>query len=105
MKAGWTIKDFHSNFPMALDEADHRLFVGTWHPARLAVLDTRSGKVIADLKACGDADDLFCDPTSKRISMSCGAGFIDVFQQKDADHYLEVEKISTASGARTSLLA
>jgi len=25
------------NFPMALDEADHRLFVATHEPARLAV--------------------------------------------------------------------
>src|SRR5437016_10840513 len=28
------------NFPMALDEADHRLFVGTRAPARLALFDT-----------------------------------------------------------------
>src|SRR6266576_1974774 len=33
-----------TNFPMALDEARHRLFVGCRMPARLAVFDTDTGK-------------------------------------------------------------
>src|SRR6266851_5570997 len=43
--ARWPLTLEH-NFPMALDEADHRLFVGTHEPARLAVFDTQSGQMI-----------------------------------------------------------
>src|SRR6266576_4011848 len=41
----WTLQGVESNFSMALDEAEHRLFVGTHAPARLAVFDTTSGKM------------------------------------------------------------
>src|SRR5690349_10442545 len=42
--AHWPLKGVESNFPMALDEADHRLFVGVRVPPRLAVIDTNSGR-------------------------------------------------------------
>src|SRR5579863_1423391 len=38
---------FESNFPMALDEPDHRLFVATRTPPQLAVFDTSSGRMVA----------------------------------------------------------
>jgi DNA-binding beta-propeller fold protein YncE len=100
----WSDVNFHSNFPMALDESHHRLFIGTWQPARLVVLDTKSGNIVADLKCSQDADDLFYDPKSRRIYVSCGEGFIDVFEQQDADHYREIARINSEAGARTSLL-
>jgi DNA-binding beta-propeller fold protein YncE len=101
----WPDANFRSNFPMALDESHHRLFIGTWNPARLVVLDATSGKTIAELKSSHDADSLFYDPASRRIYMSCGEGFIDVFEEQDADHYREIAQIKSAPGARTSLLA
>jgi hypothetical protein len=39
----------------------------------------------------------------KSVSTSCGEGFINVFQQQDANHYNAIVSISTAEGARTSL--
>jgi len=33
-----------ANFPMALDEAKHRLFIGCRRPAKVLVYDTTSGK-------------------------------------------------------------
>lgn len=100
----WSVANFRSNFPMALDENHHRLFIGTWNPARLLVLDTKSGKVIAELECSQDADDIFYDPASGRIYLSCGEGFVNVFEQQDADHYHEIARIGSAPGARTSLL-
>ncbi len=47
------------NFPMALDETDHRLFVGTRAPARLAVFDTNSGHMITALPCVHDTDATF----------------------------------------------
>lgn len=90
------------NFPMALDEEGRRLYVGTHEPARLAVFDTDSGKLIASLESVQDADDLYFDASRKRIYMAGGEGFIYVFQQKSDDKYELLSKIPTALGARTA---
>ncbi len=90
------------NFPMALDEADHRLFVGTRVPPRLAVFDTNSGHMVAALPSVGDMDDLYYDAARKRVYMPGGEGFIDVFQMKDPDHYQRLARIPTALGGRTA---
>jgi len=34
-----------------------------------------------------------------------GGGFVDVFDQKDADHYIRIEHLATAAGARTGSFA
>jgi DNA-binding beta-propeller fold protein YncE len=101
--AKWPVTTAKSNFPMALDEANHRLFIGCRKPAKLIVLDTVSGKEVASVDIVGDTDDLFYDATRKRIYISGGAGAITVLQQKDADHYEEISRIPTAPRARTSL--
>lgn len=90
------------NFPMALDEADHRLFVVTHEPARLAVFDTNTGKAIATLPCVQDADDAYYDSGRKRIYIPGGEGFISVFEQIDADHYKLLAKVPSALGARTA---
>ncbi|HYL38461.1 MAG TPA: hypothetical protein VEV17_21265 [Bryobacteraceae bacterium] len=92
-----------SNFPMALDEADHRLFIGCRRPARLLALDTSSGQEVASIPIVGDTDDLFYDAALKRIYVSGGAGSITVVQHNGADHYASIATIPTAPGARTSL--
>jgi len=90
------------NFPMALDEADHRLLVGTREPATLSVFDTSSGKMIASIPAVQDSDDLYYSAEHKRIFMPGREGAIWVFQQKDPDHYELLAKIPTALGAGTA---
>jgi len=94
-----------ANYPMTLDETDHRLFVVTRMPARLLVFDTESGKIIQSLPVVGDCDDVFYDKARKRIYASGGDGAISVVDQKDADHYAEAERISTVKGARTSFFS
>jgi hypothetical protein len=101
--AKWPLKNAQANFPMALDETHHRLFVGFRKPPKLMVFDTETGQVVAELTGVGDSDDIFYDPMHRRIYGIGGEGFIDVFEQKDADHYERVTKIPTASGARTGL--
>ncbi len=93
---------FAGNFPMALDDPDHRLFVATRTPARLAVFDTTSGHLVAALPAVQDADDLYYDSARKRIYISGGEGYISVFQQDDPDHYKLLAKVRSALGARTA---
>lgn len=100
--AHWPLAGLESNFPMALDEADHRLFVGTHAPPRLAVIDTNSGRVVASLPAVQDTDDMYFDAGHRRVYMPGGQGFIDVFQMRDPDHYQLLARVPTALGARTA---
>lgn len=90
------------NFPMALDEANHRLFVATHEPARFAVFDTNSGRLVASFPCAQDADDIYYDSARKRIYAPGGEGYISVFQQQDADHYQLLTKVPSALGARTA---
>ena len=62
----WAAPGATANFPMALDETHHRLFVGFRKPAKLFVFDTESGKAVADLDIPDDADDLFYDGSRQR---------------------------------------
>jgi DNA-binding beta-propeller fold protein YncE len=101
--AKWPITGARANFPMALDEAGHRLFIGCREPARVLIYDTNSGKQTGSFVVSGDTDDLFFDPALKRLYASCGAGFLDVFKQKDESHFDRIGHISTAAGARTCL--
>ena len=93
---------FENNFPMALDEPDHRLFVATRTPPRLAVFDTNSGHLIAAFPVVQDSDDLYYDSARKRLYIPGGEGYISVFQQDDPDHYKLLTKVQTAIGARTA---
>jgi len=97
----WSL-DLDGNFPMALDEADHRLFVVTRAPARLAVFDTNSGRSIVELPCVQNSDDVYYDAARKRIYVPGGEGYISVFQQKDADHYQLLARVPSAVGARTA---
>ncbi|MEP6754872.1 MAG: hypothetical protein ABJA67_05180 [Chthonomonadales bacterium] len=99
----WPIVAVKSNFPMALDESSHRLFVGCRNPAKTLVYDTLTGKVVANLYIVGDTDDLFYDEQRKRLYISGGAGFVDVFQKKEGDQFDRISHLQTATGARTSL--
>jgi len=85
---------------MAFDEANHRLFVVTRNPGKLIVLNSDDGKVIADLPAVGMVDDAAYDAQHKRIYLA-GDQFLDVFEQKDADHYALLARIPGAFRAKT----
>jgi hypothetical protein len=98
----WSLNSVAHNFPMALDEVDHRLFVGVHMPPRLAVFDTASGRLVTALPSVQDSDDLYFDSDRKRIYMPGGEGFIAAFQMTDPDHYRLLARIPTAIGARTA---
>jgi DNA-binding beta-propeller fold protein YncE len=91
-----------SNFPMALDQAHHRVLVATRTPARLIAFDTITGKVTTNLETVGDADDVFVD--GSRVYVSGGAGELRVLEQRNTDQFAEIARVPTAPGARTALL-
>src|SRR5215831_1037575 len=101
--ATWKTDLAFGNFPMALDEASHRLFIGCRMPSKLVVLNTDSGDAVAKIDISGDPDDVFYDSKRHRIYATCGAGKIDIIDQADPNSYKTKEKIDTAGGARTGL--
>ena len=88
---------------MTLDEAHHRLLIGCRSPARMLVIDTEIGKQTAAVEIVGDTDDMFYDANRSRVYVIGGQGFVDVFEQKDPDHYNRLAHYATAPGARTGL--
>jgi DNA-binding beta-propeller fold protein YncE len=95
-------RDARSNFPMALDPAGGFMVVFR-SPPRLTSYGP-DGAQRASSEACGDADDVFVDSKRERVYVSCGAGFIDVFDHREG-RLAKVAHIATVSGARTSLFA
>jgi DNA-binding beta-propeller fold protein YncE len=99
----WSPGSALANFPMSLDEANHRLMVGCRSPSKLIVLNSDSGDLVAELGISGDPDDLFYDRKRDCIYAICGAGKIDVINQVEANSYKVSATIETAAGARTGL--
>jgi hypothetical protein len=101
--ATWKTDLAFGNFPMALDETNHRLFIGCRLPSKLIVLNTDSGNIVAKVDISGDPDEIFYDSKRHRIYAICGAGKIDIVEQADPNTYKTSTKIGTAEGARTGL--
>ncbi|MDB5117044.1 MAG: hypothetical protein JWQ79_2536 [Mucilaginibacter sp.] len=93
-----------ANFPMAYDEAQHRIIVGYRVPAKLIVYDSETGKELFSAPMVGDVDDLYWDATTKSIYISGGGGSVNIFKQIGNMTYKQIADIKTRSGARTSLL-
>jgi DNA-binding beta-propeller fold protein YncE len=100
--ARWTVSA-EDNFPMALDEAHHRLLLGVWKPPQLLVFDTQTGKQVAAGEIAGKTDDLFYDSVRRRVYVLTSVGYIEVFEQKDADLYNRIARYETPSRSQTGL--
>ncbi len=101
--AKWTIPGIQKNVALALDEKNHRLFLGVRTPASIVVLDSDSGAVVASVPTVGTLDGLSVDTAARRIYTTGSEGFVDVTQQIDADHYERIARIPTGPVARTSV--
>jgi len=99
----WELNGAKANFPMALDEDGHRLFVVTRRPPLLVVLDTDTGKEVARVPVGGSCDDVYFDAERKRIYALCGEGFVSVIQQNDSNRYTLRANIPTTVGVRTGV--
>lgn len=101
--ARWPVTSSQGNFPMALDESHHRLFVGCRTPPRLLAFDTETGKEVASGEIAGSTDDLFYDSRRSRVYVLTSQGFLEVFQAKDPDHYDRIARYHTPPGTQTGL--
>ncbi|MDE1963688.1 MAG: hypothetical protein KGI42_07310 [Xanthomonadaceae bacterium] len=102
--ARWKLSGAHTNLTMALDEADHRLFVGTRNPSKLFVLDTDTGATVATLDAPATSDGLFWDSARKRVYLPGGDGYLGVYQQVTSNLYAARPPIPSAHGAKSGIV-
>lgn len=91
------------NFPMALDEAHHRLLIGVWKPPQLLVFDTDTGREVAAGEIAGKTDDLFYDSARHRVYVLTSEGYLEVFEQREADHYDRIARYPTPARSQTGL--
>ncbi len=103
--AKWRINVSMYIYPMAFDEANHRLFVGTREPNKLVVLDTTTGKIVAIVDISQDADDISYDARTKLLFISCGEGFLNIVRQESVDNYRLIARVPSDNGGRTSIFA
>jgi len=72
----------------------------------MIVMDSSTGKEVAALPTVEGMDGVYFNAAQKRIYVSGerdnDVGYIFIYQQKDADHYEAIGKMSTKSGAGTS---
>lgn len=98
----WKTK-YNANFPMAVDESHHIVFIGYRHPGKLVAMNAGTGKIISETDLVGDTDDLFFDEHNSKIYASGGGGSVNVFDF-DRATFKKSANIPVRDGARTSLL-
>ncbi|MGH8293882.1 MAG: YncE family protein [Steroidobacteraceae bacterium] len=103
--AAWKLTLARENYGAAIDERTHRLFVAC-REGGLLVLDSDTGEQLQTLPIGGDTDYIAFDPASRRIYLSGGSshGWVEVYQEEDANHYRMLGKVTTEPGAATSHL-
>lgn len=102
----WPVTRAQKNTSIALDEANHRLFVGC-RSGSLVVFDTTTGKELTSLPMTKDVDDMVFDTATSRIYASCGdaAGVIEVYRENDPDHIVALAQVASGPVGKTSLLS
>jgi hypothetical protein len=76
--------------------------VWAWKTGKLIVLDSDSGKVVTSLPGVSAVGDVGYGSKQKRIYYA-GSEFLDVYQQRDPDHYDQIGHIPTSFGAHTGI--
>lgn len=100
--ARWPTGRSSANFSMALDEASQQVLVVFRNPAMLTAYSMQDRVPVASARTCGDSDDVFVDAKRHRVYVSCGEGYLDVFEP-GASTFRQIAHLPTASGARTAL--
>lgn len=102
--ATWPVTLGKTVVALALDETDHRLFVGC-RSGSIVIFDTLTGKEMRAIPIGQGLDDLVFDAASKRLYAPCGgSGTIDVYKVVDAAHYRSLGKVPSGPLARNGIL-
>ena len=99
----WPAAPCASPSSMAIDRANHRLFIGCRSKV-MAVMNADTGQVITTLPIGDHVDATAFDPATKLIFNSNGEGTITVIRQDGPDKYSVVETVKTLPKAKTMAL-
>jgi hypothetical protein len=101
----WPIApELGANCCFAFDEAHHRLFVTTRKPAHVLVLDSDSGAELARFGAPERVDAMEWDAKRAQAYVIGGEGWIEVIKEQDPGHFVELPRLVTPPGTKTSIL-
>jgi DNA-binding beta-propeller fold protein YncE len=100
----WKRNSPSANFPIAIDTQNNEAFIGYRHPPKLEIFDMATGKETGSNNTASDVDDLYYDSRQKRIYISGGGGYINIFQRNATGSFKQITNMDSRSGARTSLL-
>jgi YVTN family beta-propeller protein len=103
VKNRWPLTPCERPASMAIDRANHRLFIGCRSKV-MAVVNSDTGNVIVTLPIGDHVDASAFDPATGLIFNSTGEGSIDVFHQDSPDKYSAVQRIPTHAGSKTMAL-
>ena len=104
VSATWPIAPGESASGMAIDVANHRLFIGCDNKLMLMV-DTASGQVVYSVPIGDGVDSNWFDPSTKLVfSSNGGAGTVTVAREESPSVLKVIQTLKTARGARTMAL-
>ena len=101
--AHWKLTKAANNVPMAFDAEHNLLLVACRTPGTVIALDASTGKEISIQPSAGGVDDLFYDPTLRRVYAISGAGEVDAYQVNDTKTLRALGILHTGAGAKTAL--
>lgn len=103
IKSTWELAGAKGNTPLAYDAVNDRLLVGCRSPAKLVVLNSRTGTEIASAPANEGVDDLFYDPQMRRAYLIAGSGWVNSYALSVDGRPQALPSIPTVAGAKTGL--
>ena len=101
--ARWPIAPGEEPSGIALDAAHHRLFA-TCHNKMMVMLDTETGKVVANVPIGVGVDGCAFDDASQLAFASCGDGTTTIAKEETPQKLTVVQTLKTERGARTMAL-
>jgi YVTN family beta-propeller protein len=101
--ARWPIAPGEEPSGIALDAAHHRLFA-TCHNKMMVMLDTETGKVVANVPIGIGVDGCAFEDASQLAFASCGDGTTTIAKEETPQKLTVVQTLKTERGARTMAL-
>jgi DNA-binding beta-propeller fold protein YncE len=100
VEARWPLAPCEEPSGLAIDRVHQRLFAGCGNKT-MAIVDMRTGKVVASPAVGDGVDAAGFDPGTQLAFTSNGEGSITVVHEDTPDKYTVVETVPTQRGART----
>ena len=99
----WSLAPGEGPSGLAFDRVHHRLFSGCDNQ-KLIVLDSQTGRRVADVPIGEGVDGVAFDPAQQLVFSSNGEGTLTVIHEDDPDHFRVVENVPTQKSGRTLAL-